>query len=68
MFKGICLKPDQVTFTQGNAVNLFIVYELDKLLQDLNHDFTVKDYLLGTVMLTKIADPDKCSYSLEIWY
>ena len=44
MFKGSYLKLDKVTFTQKNVVNLFIAYELDRLSQDLNADFTVKDY------------------------
>ena len=38
------MKLDKVTFNQKNVVNLFIAYELDRLLQDLNADFTVKDY------------------------
>ena len=38
------MKLDKVTFTQKNVVNLFITYELDRLSQDLNADFTVKDY------------------------
>ena len=29
-FKGSCLKPDKETFTPRNAVNLSIVYELDR--------------------------------------
>ena len=31
--------------------------------QDLNADFTLKDYLLEAVKLTKNADPDKYPYS-----
>ena len=37
-FTGNCLKQDKVTFNWRNAVNLFIVYELDKRSQDLNAD------------------------------
>ena len=44
MLKGSYLKVDKVNFTQKNVVNLFIAYELDRLPQDLNADFTVKDY------------------------
>ena len=37
------LKEDKASFTQGNAVNLFVVYELDTRSCDLNADFTLKD-------------------------
>ena len=63
-FKGSCQKQeDKAIFTHQNVVNLFIVYELDTWLRDLNTDFTLKDYLFGSVKLTKNADPDKHKYS-----
>ena len=55
------MRQSKVNFTPRNVVNLF-VYELDRWLQDLNTDFTLKDCLYGTVNLTRDADPDKCSY------
>ena len=62
-FKGRRLEQDKVTFTPNNAVNLFIVYELDKWSQNLNADFTLKYFLFGAVKLTKNVDPDKYSHS-----
>ena len=44
-------------------VNLFIVYESDTWLQDLNAEFALKNCLFGNVKITKNADPDKYSYS-----
>ena len=61
-FKGSYLKQDKVTFTPNNLTNLFTVYELDRWSQDLNADFTLKDYLFGAVKF-KNSDPDKYSYS-----
>ena len=52
-----------MTFTPRNVVNLFIVYELDRLSQDLNANFTLRGCLLGAVKLTKNADPHKYSHS-----
>ena len=62
-FKGSCLKQENVIFTPNNVGNLFIVYKLDKWLQDLNTDFTVKDCLFGNVKITKNSNPDKYCYS-----
>ena len=62
-FKGSYLKQeDKATFTPKNVVNLFIVYELDTWLRDLKTDFTLKHCLLGSVKLTKNADPGKYKY------
>ena len=58
-YKGNWLIQDNISCTHRNAVNLFIVYELDTWSRDLNTDFTLGDYLFGAVMLTKNADPDK---------
>ena len=30
-FKGSCLKQDKITFNHGKVVNIYIVYELDKI-------------------------------------
>ena len=61
-FKGRYLKQDKDNYTQGNGVDLFIVYELERWSQDLNTDFTLKDCLFGAVKLTKNADPDGYFY------
>ena len=42
---------------KDKVVNLFIVYELGTLSQDLNTDFTLKDELFRSVKLTKNVDP-----------
>ena len=60
-FTGSCLKQDKASFTPNN-VNLFIVYELDRWLQDLNAKFSLKDCLFGDVKRTKNADSNKYSY------
>ena len=60
---GSCLREDKVLFTPKNVVNLFIVYKLDTFSQDLNTDFTRKDFLFGAVKLTSNADPDRYKYS-----
>ena len=62
-FKGSCLKQDKATFTPKNVVNLFVVFELDTWSQDLSTDFTLNNYLFGSVKLTKNVDPDKYKYS-----
>ena len=62
-FTGTCLKQYKATFTPNNAVNLYIVYELDRWSQDLNVKCTLKDCLFGNVRITKNADPNRYSYS-----
>ena len=42
---------------------IFIVYELDTWLQDLNSEFILKECLFGGVKLAKKADPEKHVYS-----
>ena len=62
-FKGSSLKQDKVHFASNNVVNLYIVYEYNICSQDSNAEFTLKDCLFGAVKLTKIANPNKYSYS-----
>ena len=62
-FKGSYLKQYKVTFTPKNVVNLFTVYELDRLPENLNAEFTLKNCFFGAAKVTKNADPDKYSYS-----
>ena len=63
IFKGSCLKEKIATFTPPDIINCYIVYALDKWLQDLNSGFTLKDCLFGGVELAKNADLDKYVYS-----
>ena len=44
-FEGKRFKQDKLPFTDGNAVNIFIVYELDIWSRELRTDFTLKDCL-----------------------
>ena len=61
--KGSCLKQEETAvFNLKNVVNLFIVYELDTRLTDINTDFTLNIFLFGAVKPTKNADPDKYKY------
>ena len=63
-FKGSFLKQeDNAPFSLNNVVNLFIDYDLDRWSRDINTSFTLKDWLFGTVKLTKNADTDKYKYS-----
>ena len=62
-FTGSCLKQDKIKFNPRNVVNVIIVYEIDRQLQDLNTEFTLKDCLFGAVKSIENADPDKYSYS-----
>ena len=57
------LKQDKLSFTHRNAVNNFIVYELDTWSRKLNADFKLKDFLFGVVQLIKYVDPDKYFYT-----
>ena len=61
--KGIWFKQDNVSFIHGNVVNLYISYELDQLIRNLNLNFTLDNCLFEAVKLTKNADPDKLWYS-----
>ena len=63
-FRVSCLKQeDKAPFTPNTVANLFIVYELDRWLRNLNSNFNLKDCLFEAVTLTINADPDKYKYS-----
>ena len=62
-FNGSCLKQDIAPFTSNSLVNLSIAYELNIWSQDVNAEFTLRDYLFRAVKLTKNANPNKYSYS-----
>ena len=53
-FTGSCLKQDKITFNHGKVVNIYIVYELDKI-----YIKTSPNCLFGAVSLTKNADIHK---------
>ena len=55
-------REDTAPFTSKNTVNFFVVFELDTYSVDLSTDVTLKDYLFGSIKLTKTADADKYKY------
>ena len=59
-FRG-CLKQDKSTFNHGKILNIYIVYEIDKLYTK-NHT-TLVNCLFGAVSINKNADIDKNKYS-----
>ena len=61
-FTGSYLKQDQISYTHGKVVNIYIVYELGAS-SSHNNDPTLKNCLFGAVTLTKNADIDKYGYS-----
>ena len=60
-FRGSCLKQDKITHSHEKIVNIYIIYELDKISTKTSP--TVVNYLFGAVSLTKNADIDKHKYS-----
>ena len=60
-FRGSCLKQDESTFNHDKMVNVYIVYEIDKLYTK-NHP-TLGNCLFGAVSITENADIDKNKYS-----
>ena len=60
-FRESCLKQDKITYNHEKIVNIYIVYELDKISTKTSP--TVVNYLFGAVSLTKNADIDKYKYS-----
>ena len=60
-FTGSYLKQDQISYTHGKVVNIYIVYELGASTSNDN-DPTLKNCLFGAVTLTKNANIDKYVY------
>ena len=55
-------KTSKLSYTHGELVNIYIVYELGASSSHVN-DPTLKNCLFGAVTLTKNADIDKYGYS-----
>ena len=55
---GHCLIHNKISITI-KVINLCISYILNPFLRNLNTDFTLNNYLFGSVNLTKNAYPDK---------
>ena len=60
-FRGSCLKQDKITFNNGKVVNIYIVYEWDKIYGIVSP--TLVNCLFVAVSFTKNADIDKYEYS-----
>ena len=68
-FNGHCLINNNISIPK-KVINLYISYILNSCLRNLNTDFALKNCLIGSVKLTKSADPDKykCSgYSIGFY-
>ena len=63
IFKWNCLILEKIYFIHDNAVNVYITFELDTWSRDLSTDFTLDNYLVGAMKLTKSVNPDKYEYS-----
>ena len=61
-FTGNYLKQDQISYTHGKVVNIYIVYELGASTSNDN-DPTLKNCLFGAITLTKNTDIEKYEYS-----
>ena len=61
-FNGHCLIKHYTSIPK-KLINLSISYKLNPQLRNLNTDFTLNNYLLGFVKLTKNADLEKYKYS-----
>ena len=57
-FSGSCLKQDNITYTDGNAVNIYNFYEINKN-NNASSDPALENCLFGAVSLTKNSDIDK---------
>ena len=59
---GSCLKQKKISYTHGEVVNIYIVYELGAS-GSHDNDPTLKNCLFGVVTLTKNADINNYGYS-----
>ena len=66
-FHGNCLKQDKIIFNHEKVVNIFVVYEIIRVVNiskySSNDNYpTLENALFGAVSLTKNADFNKCKY------
>ena len=61
-FNGSCLKQDNIMYSHGKIVNIYIVYELTGSNSDDNYP-TAKNSLFDAVTSTKTAEIEKYQYS-----
>ena len=61
-FSRNCLKQEKVTFNHGKTVNIYIVYEIEKIVNISSYP-TLENCLVGAIKLTKPVDVDMHKYS-----
>ena len=61
-FNGHCLMKNNISIPK-KVINIYISYTLGPQLRNLNTDFTLGNYLFGSVKQTENADLDKYNYS-----
>ena len=62
-FSGDCLKQEKITFNHGKTVNIYIVYEIEKILNISSYP-TLENCLFGAVEIKqKYVDVDQYKYS-----
>ena len=61
-FNGPCLIKNNISFAK-KVIDLCVSYTLGPQLRDLNTDFTLGNFLFGSVKLAKNADLDKYKYT-----
>ena len=60
-FNGDCLKQEKITSSHGKTVNIYIVYEIERIV-NLSSYPTLENDLFGAVKLTKHVDVDLYKY------
>ena len=60
-FKGCCLKQDKITYTHWKVVNIYMVYQLNKIFTTVS--LTLVNCLFRVVKWTKHSDNDQYKYS-----
>ena len=62
VFNGTCLIQDTITYDNGKVVNIYIVYEVSKIFNNIDYP-TPEKCLFGAVSFTKYVDIDKYKFS-----
>ena len=57
-FSGSCLKQDKITYSHGKAINIYVVYDINRNHNTKSSDSTLKNCFFGTVSFTQNADID----------
>ena len=65
-FSGSCLKQDEITYTHGKIVSIYIVYEISENYHISSYPIT-ENCLFGALIVTITFDIDKYKYSGCYW-